>query len=79
MNEIRSAVLILAMGLAIAFLCFSQPARADGNPPRFEIDPYWPKALPEGWITGQLGGVCVDSHDHVIVVNRRDITEVDGQ
>ena len=43
MNEIRSAVLILAMGLAIAFLCFSQPARADGNPPRFEIDPYWPK------------------------------------
>jgi DNA-binding beta-propeller fold protein YncE len=43
--------------------------------PKFEIDPYWPKPLPEGWITGRLGAVCSDSHDHVIVTNRRDITD----
>ena len=43
--------------------------------PRFEIDPWWPKPLPEGWITGQLACVSVDHHDHVIVVNRGDITE----
>src|SRR5438105_10264601 len=43
--------------------------------PKFEVDPLWPKPLPEGWITGRLGSVCVDSHDHVIVTNRRDITE----
>jgi hypothetical protein len=42
--------------------------------PHFEVDPSWPKPLPEGWITGQLGGVCTDSHDHIVVVNRRDIT-----
>ena len=47
--------------------------------PQFEVDPSWPKALPEGWITGQLGGVCVDSHDHVVVVNRRDITEEEAE
>ena len=41
----------------------------------FTVDPSWPKALPAGWITGQLGGVCVDAHDHVVVVNRRDITD----
>src|SRR6267378_6990521 len=40
--------------------------------PKFEVDPGWPKPLPEGWITGRLGSVCVDSHDHVIVTNRRD-------
>ena len=45
------------------------------NPPKFEVDPTWPKPLPAGWITGQLGGVCTDSHDHVVVVNRRDITD----
>ena len=43
--------------------------------PRFEVDPWWPKPLPEGWITGRLGSVCIDSHEHVIVTNRRDITE----
>ena len=43
--------------------------------PKFEVDPWWPKPLPEGWITGRLGSVCIDSHDHVIVTNRRDITD----
>lgn len=43
--------------------------------PRFEIDPWWPKPLPEGWITGQLACVHVDHNDHVLVVNRGDITE----
>jgi DNA-binding beta-propeller fold protein YncE len=43
--------------------------------PRFDIDPWWPKPLPEGWITGQLACVCVDRNDHVLIVNRGDITE----
>ena len=33
------------------------------------------ETAPDKWITGQLGGVCTDSHDHIAVVNRRDITE----
>lgn len=48
---------------------------SESAPLRFEIDPWWPKPLPEGWITGQLACVSVDHHDHVIVVNRGDITE----
>ena len=51
------------------------PVRAQGQSPRFEIDPTWPKPLPPGWITGRLGGVCSDGHDHIIVTNRRDITD----
>jgi len=47
--------------------------------PHFEVDPSWPKPLPEGWITGQLGGVCTDSHDHIVVVNRRDITAEEAE
>src|ERR1700686_4036919 len=47
--------------------------------PHFEVDPTWPKPLPEGWITGRLGGVCTDSHDHIVVVNRRDITDAEAE
>ncbi len=61
------------MTLAAVLLFGSTLAAQDV--PRYEVDPSWPKPLPEGWITGQLGGVCVDSHDHVVVVNRRNITE----
>ena len=43
--------------------------------PRFEVDPWWPKPLPEGWITGQLPCVYVDHHDNVLIVNRGNITE----
>lgn len=41
----------------------------------FEIDPWWPRPLPEGWINGQVGGVCVDSQDNILIVDRRNITE----
>ncbi len=50
-------------------------SQSASNVQRFEVDPSWPKPLPAGWITGRLGSVCIDSHDHVIVTNRRDITE----
>src|SRR3712207_2220143 len=43
--------------------------------PRFEIDPAWPKPLPEGWINGQLPCVCVDNDDNIICTNRGDITK----
>lgn len=49
------------------------------NPPRFEVDPTWPQPLPEGWIFARLGGVCVDAHDHIAVVDRRDITAEEAQ
>ncbi|HVB98335.1 MAG TPA: hypothetical protein VNJ12_03260 [Candidatus Dormibacteraeota bacterium] len=39
------------------------------------MDPYWPKPLPDHWEPGQLGGVCIDSQNHVFVVNRRNLTK----
>ena len=33
--------------------------------PRFEVDPFWPKPLPNHWILGPTIGVDVDSRDHV--------------
>jgi DNA-binding beta-propeller fold protein YncE len=38
--------------------------------PMFEPDPLWSEALPNKWVTGQVGGVAVDSHDNVWVFHR---------
>jgi DNA-binding beta-propeller fold protein YncE len=42
--------------------------------PKFEVDPTWPKPLPELWTTGEVGGTCVDAQDHVFVLNRDNLT-----
>ena len=38
--------------------------------PKFELDLTWPKPLPNKWITGQIPGIAVDSHDHIWVIHR---------
>jgi DNA-binding beta-propeller fold protein YncE len=38
--------------------------------PRFEVDPLWPKPLPNHWILGMTIGVGIDSKDHVFIVHR---------
>lgn len=43
---------------------------APARPPQFEVDPAWPKPLPNRWLMGQASGVAVDRHDHVWVVQR---------
>ncbi len=53
----------------------ARPAAVRSAAPRFELDPKWPKPLPEGWITGQLPCVYVDHNDNVLIVNRGNITD----
>jgi hypothetical protein len=38
--------------------------------PLFEPDPLWSQALPNRWVTGQVGGLAVDSHDNLWVFHR---------
>jgi hypothetical protein len=38
--------------------------------PRFEVDPLWPKPLPNKWILGQTIGVSVDAQDHIWIIHR---------
>src|SRR5215472_1501870 len=45
-------------------------ASAGGKTPSFVVDPAWPQPLPNNWTLGQIGGLFVDSHDHVWVYNR---------
>jgi hypothetical protein len=72
------AVLAGLVGAAIFLLLPHNAARAaDSEVPRFVADPYWPKPLPNRWVTGAVGGVCVDREDHVFGVNRSDLTTME--
>jgi DNA-binding beta-propeller fold protein YncE len=63
-------------GLVVALLAFCpQASQAQVKVPRYELDPSWPKPLPNLWVTGGVGGVCVDSHDHVFILNRQDLSD----
>ena len=43
---------------------------ADGGTPRFEVDPSWPKEMPNKWIMGSVTSVFVDASDHVWVTHQ---------
>jgi len=38
--------------------------------PQLQVDPFWPKPLPNDWLLGQVAGVAVDSRDHIWIVQR---------
>ena len=38
--------------------------------PTFQVDPFWPKPLPNHWLLGSITGVTVDAQNHVWVVHR---------
>ena len=63
-NYLRMAAAWGALGLT-ALIFSPKPLRAQDGVPKFEVDPSWPKPLPERWVTGEIGGVCVDSQDHI--------------
>lgn len=39
--------------------------------PVFEVDPFWPKPLPNHWVLGSVVGVGIDSRDHVFIIHRQ--------
>jgi DNA-binding beta-propeller fold protein YncE len=38
--------------------------------PTFQVDPMWPKQLPNHWLVGAVVGVAVDAKDHVWITHR---------
>jgi DNA-binding beta-propeller fold protein YncE len=38
--------------------------------PTFEVDPLWPKPLPNHWVLGWTVGVAVDAQDHIWIVHQ---------
>jgi len=74
------AALLLAVAVSLwlwPVLPRAQSGAAAG--PAYRVDPFWPKPLPamkgadgqsRQWVTGEVGASCIDSHDHIVTVNR---------
>jgi DNA-binding beta-propeller fold protein YncE len=71
---IGSAFLALLIGLGVGQNLLEKAAAAQTNgktmAPRFEVDPMWPKPLPNHWILGMTIGVGIDAQDHVYIIHR---------
>ena len=67
-------VLVLVGALAVGEAVLAATEGDTVEAPRFEVDPFWPKPLPNHWILGSVIGVGVDSRDHVFIIHRGDST-----
>jgi hypothetical protein len=38
--------------------------------PRFEVDPFWPKPMPNNWVFGQTIGLGISADDHIFIIHR---------
>lgn len=75
---ISKAGICAALAIALGIFC-PPPSKAQNNVPRYEVDPTWPKPLPNRWVTGEMGGVCADSQDHIFIAQRvNDVGGMDG-
>jgi len=79
MRAAKYGVALLGALLVAAIIWSPLRAKAQRNgnqPPQFRVDPFWPKPLPNDavtgkpWVTGEVGGTCIDSQDHLFTVNR---------
>jgi DNA-binding beta-propeller fold protein YncE len=61
---------LAALGVVERVLEQRAAAQTTVMAPRFEVDPMWPKPLPNHWVVGQAIGVTVDDQDHVWIVHR---------
>ena len=72
--HIGATFLALLVGLGFAQALLERTAAAQAKSavqaPRFEVDPFWPKPLPNHWLLGMTIGVWVDAQDHVWIIHR---------
>src|SRR5579862_1204936 len=73
-NLYVGAAFLAALGaLGVGSVVFGRRAVVEAagvQAPKFEVDPMWPKPLPNHWIMGQTIGVSVDAKDHVWIIHR---------
>ncbi len=70
---IGASFLTVLIVLAAAYRVLEKRAAVQAagvQAPMFEVDPLWPKPLPNHWLLGMTIGVSVDAQDHVWIIHR---------
>ena len=67
---IGAGFLLLLVALGFSQSMLEKASAQSKQAPKFEVDPLWPKPLPNHWTLGSTIGVGVDSRDHVWIIHR---------
>jgi hypothetical protein len=70
MRHVTKGLGFATAAVALAALFGPAGAQAAGIGPEFEVDASWPKPLPFNWLIGQVGGIAVDRHDNIWILQR---------
>jgi hypothetical protein len=68
-----AALAAAVAGLGVAQALLQRAAEAQGatvQAPLYEVDPLWPKPLPNNWLMGWTIGAWVDEQDNVWIIHR---------
>jgi DNA-binding beta-propeller fold protein YncE len=72
------AFIAVLAGLGIGSALLQKRAAVEAaaiEAPQFEVDPLWPKPLPNHWVQGMSVGVSVDAQDHIWIVHHTNTYE----
>lgn len=71
---IGTSFAVVLVGLLVAERALEQTAQAQARSgmqvPIFEVDPFWPKPMPNNWVLGMTIGVDTDEKNQVWVIHR---------
>jgi DNA-binding beta-propeller fold protein YncE len=68
-KALAGAIVITSLFMLLAGGVGAQD-RQSVDAPKFQVDPFWIKPLPDRWVTGDVSGTCVDAQDHLFITNR---------
>ncbi|HET6144804.1 MAG TPA: hypothetical protein VFE02_14935 [Candidatus Acidoferrales bacterium] len=64
----------LALALGVGSVVLEKKGKVEAaavQAPMFEVDPLWPKPLPNHWLMGMTIGVSVDAADNIWIIHRQ--------
>ena len=67
--------------LITVLVSFASSALLAQSVPQYKVDATWPDIpLGDHWLTGGLGGLCIDNRDHIFLLNRQNVVadDLDG-
>src|SRR5260221_1717189 len=71
---VGSIFLALFVALGVGIITLQKRAAVEAatvQAPMFEVDPLWPKPLPNHWLMGMTIGVSVDAQDNIWIIHRQ--------
>jgi len=67
---VGAAFVAILLALGVGQMVMDNVSAQAKQAPKFEVDPFWPKPMPNNWVLGQTIGLTVDDRDHIWLIHR---------